>query len=244
MKLQRLYSYTRKAINDYHMIDENDCIAIGISGGKDSLTLLYALAGLRKFYPKQFSLIAVTVDLGYNNSNYDEIKKLCKTLNIEYHIVHTQINEYVDNEQKNSRCSLCARLRKGALNNEILKLGCNKIAYAHHMDDIIETMLLSLIYEGRFHTFAPVTYLENTKLTVIRPLLYIPEADVIGFQNRYPLPIVLNPCPYDGHTKREYVKQLLRQLNLDNPGVKQRFFTAILNGNMEGWDKNERKSIP
>lgn len=238
MELQRLYSFTRRAIDQYGMINDNDKIAIGISGGKDSLTLLYALSGLRRFYPKKFNLEAITVDLGFGIQDFDKIDKLCSELDVSLHIVHTDINQIVFKDRKESNpCSLCAKMRKGALNEQALKLGCNKIAYAHHKDDIIETMLLSLIYEGRFHSFSPVTYLDRTGLTVIRPLILTDEADIIGFQHKYNLPVAKNPCPADGHTKREYVKRLLKQLNNENPGVKQRMFRAILDGNIPGWPK-------
>lgn len=238
MELQRLYSFTRRAIDQYGMINDNDKIAIGISGGKDSLTLLYALSGLRRFYPKKFNLEAITVDLGFGIQDFDKIDKLCSELDVSLHIVHTDINQIVFKDRKESNpCSLCAKMRKGALNEQALKLGCNKIAYAHHKDDIIETMLLSLIYEGRFHSFSPVTYLDRTGLTVIRPLMLTDEADIIGFQHKYNLPVAKNPCPADGHTKREYVKRLLKQLNNENPGVKERMFRAILDGNIPGWPK-------
>lgn len=236
MKLQQVLSYTRRAIDDYHMIEEGDKIAVGISGGKDSLTLLYALHGLKRFYPKKFEIHAVTVDLGFHNLNLDKIKALCKELEVEYTIVSTEIAKIIFEDRKESNpCSLCAKMRKGALNDAIKAVGCNKVAYAHHKDDMVETMLMSLIFEGRFHTFSPVTYLDRMDLTVIRPLIYINEADVIGFVNKYEVPVVKSPCPADGNTKREYVKQLLRQLNLENPGVKERMFTAIQNGNMKGW---------
>ncbi|MBD5137003.1 MAG: tRNA 2-thiocytidine biosynthesis protein TtcA [Lachnospiraceae bacterium] len=236
MELQRLYSFTRRAIDQYGMINDNDKIAIGISGGKDSLTLLYALSGLRRFYPNRFNLEAISVDLGFGIQDFDKIDNLCNELNISLHIVHTDINQIVFKDRKESNpCSLCAKMRKGALNEQALKLGCNKIAYAHHKDDIIETMLLSLIYEGRFHSFSPVTFLDRTGLTVIRPLMLIDESNVIGFQHKYNLPVAKNPCPVDGHTKREYVKKLLKQLNDENPGVKERMFRAILDGNIPGW---------
>lgn len=236
MKLQQVFSYVRKAVDDYHMIEENDKIAIGISGGKDSLTLLYALHGLKRFYPKSFDIHAVTVDLGFQNLNLEEIKALCKSLEVPYTIVSTDIAKIIFEDRKESSpCSLCAKMRKGALNDAIKNAGCNKIAYAHHKDDVVETMLLSLIYEGRFHTFSPVTYLDRTDLTVIRPLMYMNEADVIGFVNKYNVPVVKSPCPVDGYTKREYVKNLLKQLNKENPGVKERMFTAIQNGNLKGW---------
>lgn len=238
MKLQQVLSHVRKAVDDYHMIEDKDKIAIGISGGKDSLTLLYALHELKRFYPAHFTIHAVTVDLGFDNLNLDRIRALCKELDVEYTVVRTDIARIVFEDRKESNpCSLCAKMRKGALNNAIRTAGCNKVAYAHHKDDVVETMLLSLIFEGRFHTFSPVTYLDKTGLTVIRPLIYMQEADVIGFVNKYHVPIVKSPCPADGHTKREYAKQLLRRLNLENPGVKERLFTAIQNGNMKGWSE-------
>lgn len=236
MKLQQLYSYTRKAIDDYHMIEEGDKIAVGISGGKDSLTLLYALHGLMRFYPKKFSLEAITVDLGFKNLDVARVRQLCEQLQIPYTVVKTEIADIIFEQRRESNpCSLCAKMRKGALNDKAESLGCNKVAYAHHKDDIIETMMLSLIYEGRFHSFSPYTYLDRMKLTVIRPLMYVNEADIIGFQNKQELPVVKSPCPMDGNTRREYVKQLIRQLNQENPGVKERFFHAVVSGHIPGW---------
>ena len=245
MDAQRLYSFTRRALDDYQMIEDDDYIAVGISGGKDSLALLYALKGLQRFYPKKFKLHAITVDLGFDNLNLEGIKKYCEDLDVPYTILSTQIAQIIFKDRKESNpCSLCAKMRKGALNEKIKELGCNKVAYAHHKDDVIETMLMSLIFEGRFHTFSPKTYLDRMDLTVIRPLLYMSEADVIGFVIKYNIPVVKSPCPADGNTKREYVKNLLKQLNQENPGVKERMFTAIVNSHMQGWpeiNKSERK---
>lgn len=236
MQLQRLLSYTRKAVDEYQMIEEGDHIAVGISGGKDSLTLLYALHGLKRFYPKKFDLTAITVDLGYEEFDLTPIQELCKELEIPYIIEKSDIYNILFNIRKESNpCSLCAKMRKGALNDAIKKVGCNKIAYAHHKDDIIETMLLSLIFEGRFHSFSPRTYLDRMDLTVIRPIMFVDEMDVIGFQNKYQLPVVKSKCPVDGHTKRQYAKELVRQLNQEHPGAKERMFHAILNGNIQGW---------
>lgn len=236
MKLQQVLSYIRRAVDDYAMIEEGDRIAVGISGGKDSLTLLYGLHGLKRFYPKSFDIHAVTVDLGFDNLKLDKIKDICSELDIPYTIVKTDIANIIFNDRKESNpCSLCAKMRKGALNEAIKAAGCNKVAYAHHKDDVVETMLMSLIFEGRFHTFAPVTYLDRMDLTVIRPLMYMNEVDVIGFVNKYEVPVVKSPCPADGYTKREYIKNLLRTLNQENPGVKERMFTAIQNGKMDGW---------
>ena len=221
MTLQQVLSQVRRAADDYEMIQDGDKIAVGISGGKDSLTLLYALSTLRRFYPHPFELHAVTVDLGFENLNLGKIEALCKELDVPYTIVPTQIASIVfDQRKEKNPCALCAKMRKGALNEAIREAGCNKIAYAHHKDDVVETLMLSLIYEGRFHTFAPVTFLDRMNLTVIRPLVYMKEADVIGFVHKHDVPVVKSPCPADGHTRREYVKQLLRQLNLENPGVR------------------------
>ena len=240
MKLQQLYSRVRRALDDYNMIADGDKIAIGISGGKDSLTLLYALAGLRKFYPKKYDLVAISVDLGIAEINMSDVQKLCEKLEVPLTLISTPIGPIIFEERKESSpCSLCAKMRKGALTEAAIHLGCNKVAYAHHMDDIIETMFLSMIYEGKFYTFPPVTKLDKTNLTVIRPLMYVLEADVIGFKNKYELPVVKNPCPADGYTRREYTKQLIRQINQENPGVKKRFFHAIETGNIEGWHKYE-----
>lgn len=236
MKLQHLMSYVRRAIDDYHMIEEGDKIAIGVSGGKDSLALLHAMHGLQRFYPKSFSIYAVTVDLGFNTQNLDGIIQMCEGLGVPYHIVKTDIGKIIFEDRKESNpCSLCAKMRKGALNDAMKELGCNKIAYGHHKDDVVTTMLMSLIFEGRFHTFSPVTYLDRMDMTVIRPMMYVHEADVKGFINKYDIPVVKSPCPADKNTKREYINQLVAQLNKENPGVKDRMFTAIVNGNMKGW---------
>lgn len=230
MKLQQLYSLTRQAIDEYQLIQEGDRIAIGISGGKDSLTLLYALAGLRHFYPRHFEIEAITVDLGIETMDFTPIEKLCRTLDVKYSIIPTEINKIVFEIRKETNpCSLCAKLRKGALNNAALKLNCNLIAYAHHRDDIIETLFMSLFFEGRINTFKPKTFLDQTKLSVIRPMIFLTESDIIGFQNRYQLPVVKNRCPADGFTRREEMKNLLKKLNKQYPGVKDRIFTSVKN---------------
>ena len=237
MKLQKLLSLTRKAVDEFRLIDPGDKIAVGISGGKDSLAMLYALCGLKRFYPNPFTLEAITVDLGHPGFHPEKIQSLCESLEIPFTLVRTDIAPIIFQERKESNpCSLCAKMRKGALNQAAKDLGCNKIAYAHHKDDVVETMLLSLIYEGRFHTFSPKTYLDRMELTVIRPLLFVDEADIIGFKNKYPLPVEQSPCPVDGYTKRQYAKDLLKTLNHDSPGVRERMFTAILNSGISGWD--------
>lgn len=236
MQLQRLLSYTRKAVDEYSMIQEGDHIAVGISGGKDSLTLLYALHGLKRFYPQKFELSAVTVDLGFENFNLEPIQNLCKELEVPYKVVKSDIYDILFHvRQESNPCSLCAKMRKGALNEAVKEMGCNKVAYAHHKDEIIETMLLSLIFEGRFYSFSPKTYLDRMDLTVIRPMMFVDEMEVIGFRNKYSLPVVKGKCPVDGHTKRQYAKELLRELNKEHPGTKERIFHAILTGNIKGW---------
>ena len=219
--------------------------------------------GLRRFYPEPFELCAITVDLGFqalspevsnrlsptlssDAAAFDlkPVQELCDELNVPYTVVPTEIGKILfETRQESNPCALCAKMRKGALNEAALKLGCNKIAYAHHRDDLIETMLLSLIYEGRFYSFSPKTHLDKTGLTLIRPLMYVQEADVIGFKNKYHLPVCKNPCPVDGKTKREYVKQLTRKLNHDSPGVKDRFFHAIIDGNNPGWPERTDRHL-
>ena len=223
MKLQRLYSYVRHAVDDYKMIDEGDRIAVGLSGGKDSYTLLYALAGLRGFYPNKFDIAAITVDIGYPAFDTDSIKSVCDKLDVEYYVVPTRISEMIGDKG----CSLCARLRKGAFGEKAAELGCNKMAYAHNRDDAVETMMLSLMYEGRFSCFSPVTRYDDTCLTLIRPLIYVPAGRVMGFARSNDFPIVKNPCPYDNATERTYVRNLLGDMEKHAPGTKDRMMTAI-----------------
>lgn len=233
MKLQQLYSKVRQAIEAYSMIEEGDKIALGISGGKDSLGLLYALAGIRSFYPKHFELVAITVDLGYKGFDLSQIKALCDKLQVEYHIIKTNISEAISEEG----CSLCARLRKGALCDKAKALGCNKIAYAHNMDDVVETMMLSMIYEGRFSTFYPVTDLEDIGIKLIRPFVFVTQAEAVGFRNKYELPVAVNPCPFDHQSERTYVRELLSEINRHAPGVKKRMMTAICDGILAEWTR-------
>lgn len=242
MKLQQVLSLVRQAIDDYSMIEENDCIAIGVSGGKDSLTLLYAMASLRHFYPIPFTVKAVTIDVGFDNMDFNKVIELCNELDIEYHIEKTQIKEIVfDVRNEANPCSLCSKLRKGALNEVLKQIGCNKVAYAHHKDDVVETMLLSMLYEGRFHTFSPVTYLEKADISIIRPMIYMNESDVKGFVNKYNVPVVKSSCPADGHTKREYAHNLLSNINRENKGAKNRMFTAIKESQIPGWNDDIAK---
>lgn len=236
MKLQQLLSYTRKAVDEYQMIEEETILQLVSPEERQSDTPPYALHGLKRFYPKKFELSAITVDLGYEEFHLEPIEKLCAQLEVPYKIVRTDIAHILFEERKESNpCSLCAKMRKGALNDAVKDMGCNKVAYAHHKDDIIETMLLSLIFEGRFHSFSPKTYLDRMDLTVIRPMMFVDEMDVIGFKNKYDLPVVKSKCPVDGHTKRQYAKELVRQLNQEHTGAKERMFTAILNGKINGW---------
>lgn len=242
MNLQKLYSYTRQAIDDYAMIQDGDRIAVGLSGGKDSLTLLYALHGLKSFYPDTFTIQAVTVDLGLGHFDLTAVAALCSKLQLPHTIVKTNIGEILFEARKEKNpCSLCAKMRKGAFNHKVLELGCNKIAYAHHKDDLIETMLMSLLHEGRFYAFPPITYLEKTGLTLIRPLIYTPEAQIKSFVSRHQLPVCKSPCPIDGRTKRQYAKELVKQLADQTPGAKESLYSAIINGGISDWPpKTER----
>ncbi len=240
MHLQKLYGHTRKAIQTYNLISPNDRIAVGISGGKDSLTLLYALAGLRQFYPVPFALEAITVDLGFGMC-YDSVADLCRSLQVPYTIVSTEISEIVSNRSADHySCSLCAKLRKGALNQQALALHCNKIAYAHHRDDIVDTLIMSMYYEHRLYSFAPYTYLDNTGLALIRPLIYVSEGEILNFKEKYQLPVIPNLCPADGATKRTQVRSLVNDLGKTYPGLREHLFTAIENSDIGDW-VNARK---
>lgn len=244
MKLQQLLSYARRAVDDYDMIQPGDKIAVGISGGKDSLTLLYALHGLKRFYPNPFEIEAITVDLGFEGFDLSPIQKLCDDLGVRYTVVKTDIGRIIFDERKEKNpCALCAKMRKGAFNDQAKALGCNKLAYGHHKDDLVETMLLSLIFEGRFFSFSPKTYLDRMDITLIRPLIYVSEADVIGFQHKYELPVCKSPCPANGYTKREYAKNLAKQLNQEHPGTMERMFSAIINGNIPSWPPRSENNI-
>lgn len=236
MKRQKLLSLIRQAIEDYHMIEEGDKIAVGVSGGKDSLTLLYAMKLLQEFYPKKFELYAITCNVGFEGMNFSGVADFCKNLKVPYEQVDTKIAEIVFEGNKNARpCSLCAKLRKGAMYKRLGKLGINKIAYAHNKDDFIETALMSLIYEGRFYAFPPVTVLPEAGVTVIRPMMYVAEKGVANFVRDQGIKVVKNTCPVDGSTKREYAKQLMEQVNRDNPGAKDRMMHAIVNGRFPDW---------
>jgi len=242
MQLKRLLSLTRQAIDDYQLIDEGDSIAVGVSGGKDSLVLLTALYHLQKFYSKQFTIHALTVHTGFSDFDLTPVRQFCQERSIPYTIIKTSIAQIVFEERhEDNPCALCAKLRKGAFNQEALKLGCNKIAYAHHRDDLINTLFMSMMYEGNIHTFSPKTELERTGLTLIRPLIYVQEVDIVGFIHKNPLPICKNPCPVDKKTSREYVNNLTKQLNRENPGVKDRIFHGILQADFDDWPKRETK---
>lgn len=233
--MQKLLSYLRRGVDDYKMINEGEKITVGVSGGKDSLALLYALAKLRMFYPKKFDLCAVTLDMGFG-MDFTPVADLCKELEVEYVLKHTDIAEIIfDIRKEPSPCSLCAKMRRGALHDAALELGSHKVALGHHNDDALDTFMLSLVYEGRVNCFSPVTYLDRKDITLIRPLIYAPENYISGFARRYNLPIVQNRCPEDKRTKREYIKNLVWQLERENPGFKTRLFTAIEGSKVGGF---------
>lgn len=238
--MQKMLSYVRRAVEQYHMINEGDTIAVGVSGGKDSLALLAALANLRRFYPNRFTLKAITLDMGYEEMDFSPIARLCEQQGVEYIVRPTDIKTIVfDIRNEENPCSLCAKMRRGALNDTAKLHGCNKVALGHHYDDVIETMMMSLLYEGRINCFLPQTYLDRRDITVIRPMIYVPEAYVKSLVRRLELPVVHNPCPADGNTKREEIKQLLRTLERENHGVRQRIFGAIQRYPLRGWGLEE-----
>ena len=236
--MQRILSYIRKAIEDYNMIEEGDKIGVALSGGKDSISLLMGMKALQRFYPKKFELVAITVDPGSDTFDTKPMEELCSKLGIEYIIEKTNIREVVFDIRKESNpCSLCANLRRGALNGVAEANGCNKVALGHHMDDVIETFFLSLFYEGNIHTFAPTTYLSRKNIVTIRPMIYVQEKDVKGFARRNEIPVMVKTCPADGYTKREYMKELVKDLSKDIPKIKPCVFGAITRSNIKGWEK-------
>ena len=234
--MKKVVSLTRRAIEEYSMIDEGDSIAVGVSGGKDSLVLLCALAELRRYYPKKFELTALTLDMGYK-SDYSKIQALCDKLGVEFHVKYTNIKEVIfDIRNEKNPCSLCAKMRRGALNDFALEHGCRKVALGHHNDDVLETFFLSLMHEGRIHCFSPVTYLSRTDMYQIRPMIYVRERDIRGVVNNHDIPVIHNECPADGYTQREYMKDLIKRLEKEmHPGLRKRLFRAIQDSSIDGW---------
>lgn len=234
--MQKMLSSVRRAADHYQMIAENDRIAVGVSGGKDSLTLLTALANLRRFYPIPFEVVAITLEMGYAEMDFTPVQALCDQLGVQYIRVPTQISQIIfDVRKETNPCSLCAKMRRGALHEAALAAGCHKVALGHHFDDVVETCLLSLFYEGRISCFKPVTWLDRRDITLIRPLLYTDEGQIRRFAARQALPVVHNPCPADGNTKRQEIKELLASLEQSMPGVRQRIFGAMQRHPLPGW---------
>mgnify|MGYP001016892555 CR=1 FL=1 len=238
MKHQKLLSYIRRAVDDYNMIDENDRIAVGVSGGKDSLCLLLGLNSLKRFYPKPFEIYAVTVSLGFDGADFESVSKICESLGINYSCVKTDIGNIIFEDRKETNpCSLCSKMRKGVLNDTAKKLGCNKVALGHNRDDVIETFFMSLFYEGRINTFAPVSYLDRKDIYSIRPLIYAPENEISDYAALSVLETVKNPCPANGNTKRQEIKDLLAELSKTYGSLDEKVFGAIARSGIKGYRK-------
>ncbi len=235
--MRKMLSYLRRAVDDYHMIEPNDKIAVGISGGKDSIVLFQALIHLKRFYPIPFQLIGITVDLGFDTPlQTAEIEKIATQNDIPYHVIKTQIKEIVfDIRKEENPCSLCAKLRKGALMDAAKQLGCNKVALGHHYDDVVETFFMKLFYEGNIGCFSPVTYLSRQDITQIRPLIFAPEAEIKSTVERLSLPVFKNPCPADGETKRQEIKDFIYQLRKNHPDIKEKVFGGLCRGKLSGF---------
>ena len=238
---KRLLSFVRRAVDDYALIDEGDKIAVGISGGKDSLTLLATLADLRRFYPKKFDILAITVDMGFEGGDFSPIKDFCDKIGVEYVIEKTEIARIIFDVRKESNpCSLCAKMRRGCLHAAAVANGCNKVALGHHYDDAVETFMMNLFFEGRLGCFSPKSYLSNRQITLIRPLIYATEKDVQYFTRRRELPVITSPCPEDHATERENMKNLLSELERDNKGLKHRIFHAMCKSQIDGFKLSGR----
>ena len=237
----------RRADQDFHLIEPGDRIAIGVSGGKDSLLLLHALSLYRKFSHKDFTLLAVTVSMGLEPFDLSGIRTLCEQLGIEYLVRETEIGKIIFEYRKEKNpCALCSKMRRAVLANTCVELGYNKLALGHHREDVIETLLMSLFYEGRFHTFHPKTPMSRTGITVIRPLVYLPESHVKHMNRMLSLPVVKSPCPADGETRRAEMKELMRRLRQIYPDANERFLHALRQDHYDLWQKEEttEKYIP
>lgn len=233
---KRLLSFVRRGVDDYKMIEEGDKIAVGVSAGKDSLALLYALAAMRRFYPIKYELIAITIDMGFEGADFSSIQKFCDELDVEYHVVHSQISKIVfDVRKESSPCSLCAKMRRGALHSAAKELGCTSVALGHHFDDAVDTFMLNLFFEGRIGCFSPISYLSRVGIKLIRPMLYMPEKDVRYFAQKVSLPVIASPCPANGNTQREEMKQLLSRLDREHKGLRYRIFGAMQRAGIDGF---------
>ena len=242
--MQKLMGLVRRCVDDYHMIESGDKIAVGISGGKDSLVLLMLLAGLREYFDNPCELEAITIDMGLG-MDYSPIAGLCEKWNVPYTVVKTEIGPIIfDYRKEKNPCSMCAKMRRGALNQAILERGFHKLALGHHYDDAVETFVMSLLFEGRISCFQPVTNLDRTGIVQIRPLLYIHEKTVDNFAQRENLPVLTNRCPVDKTTKREEVKQLIFQLSQTYPDLKERIFGAMQRYPLPEWEPKGRYKRP
>lgn len=236
--MKKLLSLTRAAVDKYNMIEAGDKIAVGVSGGKDSLALLYALAKLRDFYPKPFSLVAITLDYQFNGiaEDYTAIEALCKKLQVEYIVRRTNLWEVIFKTRKEKNpCSLCAKMRRGLLHDTAVANGCNKVALGHHLDDAAETFLMNLLNGGKIGCFSPVSYLSNKKLYLIRPLIFAYEKDVAAAARRENLPVVKSRCPMDKVSNRQNMKELLKALEKDNPAVRKKIIGALERSHIDNW---------
>ncbi len=240
MQIQKILSYMRKAIDDYNMIEEGDKIAVGLSGGKDSITMLMGLKELQRFYPNSFSIVAVSVNPGFPFFDSTFLKNTCEKIGVEYVEKESHIKEIVfDIRKEKNPCSLCANLRRGILNSTAIELGCNKIALGHNEDDVLETFLLNLLYTGSISTFAPVSYMDRSKITLIRPLIYAPEKEIKKCIRKNQIEVMPKTCPMDGISKREDMKELLKDFSLKIPTIRANLYGAIKRSNIKGWEKNK-----
>ena len=238
--MQHILGLVRRCVEDYHMIDPGETVAVGVSGGKDSLLTLAALAQLRRFYPVPFNVHAITLETGTPGMSFDAVADLCRDLEVSYTRISVPVYQIVFEERKEKNpCSLCAKLRRGSLNTALKDLGISKIALGHHFDDAVETMLMNLLFEGRIGCFQPVTYLDRSGITQIRPLLYCHEDEVRRAAAKLRLPVVQNPCPANGSTRRQEVKELLMQLEQRYPNLRQKIFGAMQRYPLYGWNLEE-----
>ena len=238
--MQKLMSRMRAAMEKYNMIEDGDRIAVGVSGGKDSLVLLAALAEMRRFYPKKYEVVGITIDMGFENGgDWEQVREFCKQYNVEYVVKQTELAKVIfEYRKEDNPCSLCAKMRRGSLHDAAKELGCNKLALGHHMDDAAETFMMNLLSGGRIDCFRPLTYLSRKDIFVIRPMVLAREASVESVAQRCNLPVQSSGCPMDGHSERENMKNLLNTLEKDYPRLREKIIGALERAEISGWGVN------
>ncbi len=234
--MKKILGHIRRCVEDFDMISDGEKVVVGVSGGKDSMVLLLSLHNLSRFYPKKFQVEGITLDMGFPDTDFSPIAEFCKREGIKYTVQKTDIAEIIfEHRKEKNPCSLCSKMRRGALHDFAKSVGSSTVALGHHFDDVVETFFLSLFYEGRINCFSPATFLDRKEVNVIRPMLYVREGEIKAFTKRMNIPVVKSSCPADGNTKRQFIKDTLAKLEIETPGLKERLFGAVARSDIQGW---------